>query len=78
VEKTLGQGSDKKFFPHLTLARLKAFEMQRMELEEIPQIDEEISISFNINSFEIMESELKRSGAQYTICQSILLGEKNT
>lgn len=73
VEKTLGQGSDKKFFPHLTLARLKAFELQRMEWEEIPQINEEISLSFTVSSIEVMESELKRSGPRYTICQSVLL-----
>lgn len=94
VEKTLGQGSDpstsldsardkslragKKFSPHLTLARLKTFELQRMEVEEIPQINEEISLSFPVNSIEVMESQLKRSGAQYTVCQSIPLGDRNS
>jgi len=41
-----------------------------IEPEELPQIDEEISLSFTVNSIEVMESELKRSGAQYNICQS--------
>ncbi|MBI2098439.1 MAG: RNA 2',3'-cyclic phosphodiesterase [Candidatus Wildermuthbacteria bacterium] len=73
----LRQGSSEAsqpFSPHLTLARLKTFELQRMELEEIPDISEEISLSFEAQSMEIMESQLKRSGSQYTVLQSIPLG----
>ncbi|HEX9721869.1 MAG TPA: RNA 2',3'-cyclic phosphodiesterase [Candidatus Paceibacterota bacterium] len=73
VEKTLEQGSSQTFSPHLTLARLKAFELRRMEPEEIPEIDEEILISIPVQSIEVMESQLKRSGPQYTICQSVVL-----
>jgi RNA 2',3'-cyclic 3'-phosphodiesterase len=68
-----GHENEKSFSPHLTLARLNNFQLRQMEWEEIPEIDEEISLSFEVNSIEIMESELKRSGAQYTICQSIPL-----
>jgi len=74
IQKTAGLEANQPFSPHLTLARLKMFELQRMELEELPEVDEDISISFEINSIEVMESQLKRSGSQYTILQSIPLG----
>lgn len=61
------------FTPHLTLARLRQWEAQRMELEELPQIDEEISLFFSVNSFDIMQSQLRRTGAEYTTLQSIPL-----
>jgi RNA 2',3'-cyclic 3'-phosphodiesterase len=81
VEQTLtsttlsasGQHDSKPFSPHLTLARLKSFQLQQMELEELPQIDEEISLSFEVHSIEVMESQLKRAGAQHTGFQPIPL-----
>jgi RNA 2',3'-cyclic 3'-phosphodiesterase len=75
IERTLGQHDSKPFAPHLTLARLKAFELQHMELEEIPEINEKISLSFTVQSIEVMESSLKRSGPTYTIFQSVPLTE---
>ena len=73
IQKTAGLEASQPFSPHLTLARLKMFELQRIELEELPEVNEDISISFEINSIEVMESQLKRSGSQYTILQSIPL-----
>ena len=61
------------FSPHLTLARLRTFELQKMDLEELPGINEEISLPFHVASIEIMESKLKRSGAEYTVLQAIPL-----
>jgi RNA 2',3'-cyclic 3'-phosphodiesterase len=73
VETTLGHQDGKPFSPHLTLARLNMTAFHSMEAEEIPQIAEDISASFEVRSVEVMESELKRSGAQYTVCQSVSL-----
>lgn len=73
VETTLKHQDTKPFSPHLTLARLNMTAFFRMEAEEIPQIAEDISISFEIKSIEVMESELHRSGPQYTVCQTIPL-----
>ncbi len=61
------------FTVHITLARIKAFEFSRINGEERPQINEEISLKIPVNSIEIMESKLKRTGPEYTICESILL-----
>lgn len=58
---------------HLTLARLNELEFRRIDPTERPDVEEEISVSFPVHSIEIMESKLKRGGAEYTICESISL-----
>lgn len=63
------------FTPHLTLARLRQFEFQRLEPEEWPLIEEDISVSFPVKSFEIMESNLRRDGAEYAVLQSFPLAQ---
>lgn len=65
---------NRNFRPHITLGRIKTWEWRRMESEEIPEINKEISINFEVNSIEIMESQLKREGPKYTILESIKLG----
>lgn len=62
----------REFSPHITLARIKSFWWKRMEPEERPEIEKEIALDFEVNSIEIMESKLKRSGAEYTIIESAL------
>lgn len=57
---------------HLTLGRLNA-EFTRIELEERPEINEEISLSFAVDSIEIMESRLKQGAVKYSIIESIKL-----
>ncbi len=63
------------FTPHLTLARLRQFEFQRLEPEERPLIEEDIFVSFPVKSFEIMESKLQRGGSEYAIVESFPLGK---
>jgi len=60
------------FRPHITLARIKQWEWERISPE--PKINLEIAASFPVESIEVMESELKRTGAEYTILESIKLG----
>jgi len=81
VETSLARSEDpstslrtrQPFSLHLTLARLNAFQFHQMETEELPDVNEEISLSFEVTSVEVMESQLRRSGAQYTILQSFML-----
>ena len=75
VVETLHLAQEQNFTPHLTLARLRAFELSRMETEELPDVNEEISVSFEVQSIEVMESVLRRSGAEYTTVQSFMLKE---
>ncbi len=66
-----GYEPDKRTFsPHITLGRIKAWQFQRIEPEERPEINEEISLEFPVTSLEVMESELKRGGPEYAILES--------
>lgn len=67
---------NKAFSPHITLGRIKQWEWKSIEPEERPEIDEDISLSFEADSIEIMESKLKSGGPEYTILESVKLGEK--
>lgn len=61
------------FSLHLTLARFREWEFQKIEPEERPEVNEEISLEVPVSSFQIMESKLKRTGAEYSVIESIPL-----
>lgn len=73
----LKEKEDRDFIPHITLGRVKSFQWQRIEPEERPEIDEDIDLSFEVNSIEIMESRLKRGGAEYIILETCSLRKRN-
>jgi 2'-5' RNA ligase len=58
------------FTPHITMGRLKLWEFRAMEPQERPEISEDVLLDFEVNSIEIMESHLKRTGAEYTVLES--------
>ncbi len=62
-----------KFKPHITLARIKAWAFKAIEVEERPVIEKAINLSFSIDSIEIMESILKKTGPEYKVLKSIKL-----
>ena len=66
---------ERAFSPHITLGRIKAWEFRQIEPEERPTVKEEISLSFEVNSIEVMESQLKRGGPEYTILESVPLSK---
>jgi len=66
------------YAPHITLGRLREWEFRRIEPEEKPEINEKISLNFFVESIEVMESELKKTGPEYTILESVSLSEKIT
>ena len=68
-------GQGRGYAPHMTLGRLKQWEFRKIEPEERPEINEEINLSFEVNSIEVMESELKRGGPEYTILESAPLAD---
>ncbi|MCX6719513.1 MAG: RNA 2',3'-cyclic phosphodiesterase [Candidatus Staskawiczbacteria bacterium] len=63
------------FTPHINLARISEWEFKRFDLEERPEINEDLDLFFTVESIEVMESELKRGGPQYTILESHNLGQ---
>lgn len=60
----------KSFVPHITLGRIRKWQWREMEEEERPQVEENISLNFEVNSVELMNSVLKRKGPQYETLQS--------
>lgn len=83
LEKSLAGSGRIRFSPekreshiHITLARIRQMEWRRIEPEERPEIEEGIDLSFPVNSIEIMESKLKRGGAEYTILESVPLSSE--
>lgn len=69
------QKETRQFSPHLTLCRIRKWEFKQMDPEEIPEINEKIDFSFSVNSFEVMESKLKRQGPEYLALKSFSLKE---
>ncbi|MDD2697080.1 MAG: RNA 2',3'-cyclic phosphodiesterase [Candidatus Pacebacteria bacterium] len=61
---------NRPYAPHITLGRIKTWEFRKLEIEERPQINEEINLNFNVNSIEVMESQLKRGGPEYTVLEA--------
>jgi len=66
---------NRPYLPHITLGRIKTWEWRQIEPEERPEINEDIDLSFEVNSIEVMESQLKRGGSEYTILESCPLKE---
>ncbi len=67
------EGSTKEarpYAPHINLGRIKTWEFRQIEPEERPEVNEEINLSFEVSSIEVMESELKRGGPKYTILET--------
>ncbi len=61
---------ERNFLPHITLARIKKWNWRRIEPEERPVVDLEASFQLPVNSIEVMESHLRKTGAEYKILKS--------
>lgn len=73
LDKLLSVSEGRQFVPHITLGRIRQWEWRRIEPEDSPEIEENINLNFLVESVEIMESVLKRGGAEYNIIESINL-----
>jgi 2'-5' RNA ligase len=70
LEKVRFKPEQRKFLPHITLARISTWEFRKMDPEEIPDVSEDVDLVFSVESIEVMESELKKGGPRYTILDS--------
>lgn len=80
AEKVRFEQENRAFAPHITLARINGWKLKDIEPEEIPQVNEDVSFSFEVNSIEVMESTLKRGGGgpKYEVLESIPLANSLT
>jgi 2'-5' RNA ligase len=67
------EDENKNFSPHITMGRVIQWQFSKIEPEEVPEINKSIDYAFGVKTIEVMESELKRGGAQYTILKSFNL-----
>jgi 2'-5' RNA ligase len=72
-KKILKKPEGRPFSPHITLGRIKIWQWKRIEPEERPVIEKTLDQNFPIKSIELMESKLKRTGAEYQILESFPL-----
>ena len=63
------KSEQRKYHPHITLARIKSFAFRKMS--NPPDINIPLDFSFEVASFEIVESELEKGGSIYTILKTI-------
>jgi len=72
----VGFSPEKRGFSlHITLGRIRQWEWRKIEPEERPEIEQELNLGFSADSIEVMESQLKKGGAEYVILESHNLGE---
>ncbi len=75
IEGKVNVKIDGKFALHVTLARINTMEWRGIEPEERPEVNENVDLSFSVESIEVMESVLKKSGPEYTVIESFELGQ---
>lgn len=70
LERISFRPETKKSLIHVTLARILELEWRRIEPDERPNVGEEIDLTFSIESIEVMESVLKKTGPEYVVLES--------
>lgn len=68
-----GRGSG-LFNPHITLARIKMGQWQQAQISRA-DVEEKFDARVGVDAIDVMESDLKRDGAEYIILESCALGE---
>lgn len=63
--------SDRDYLPHITLGRID--QDQWKKLRDRKRVTEKLDLDFFVDSYELMESELKPSGAKYKILKTFSL-----
>lgn len=68
--RNLAQREIRAYKPHITLARFKPQILKSLSKE----INDEFKAQISVETIEIMQSDLRRTGAEYSILESIELG----
>ena len=67
-----GKKEARAYRPHITLGRIKTGQWRRLDSQ--PKIDEKFDFSFPVETIEVMQSNLKRTGPEYSVLESVNLG----
>lgn len=71
VARSILERPDKRPFQgHITLGRIREWQWKHINPEERPDIEQDLGIEFEVKSIELMESVLRREGAEYAILKS--------
>jgi RNA 2',3'-cyclic 3'-phosphodiesterase len=73
IETQTGFCKKEKFVPHVTVGRIRRWEFKKLLDYEVPEINIDIDKSFDVSSFELMESKLKKTGSEYFLIKSFNL-----
>ncbi len=72
LEKNILKTPDNRPFQgHITLGRIREWQWKRINPEERPDIEQNIDLSFKAASIELMESQLRREGSEYSVIESV-------
>ncbi|KKT26994.1 MAG: 2'-5' RNA ligase [Parcubacteria group bacterium GW2011_GWA2_43_9b] len=63
------------FSPHITLAKIKSDEWCKLLTSDINNVGQDFQAQVEVNSIEVMESDLKYDGAEYAALESCFLGK---
>jgi len=67
------KSENRGFTPHITLGRVKEWQFKQIDPDERPEVNQEINLTFTVESVEVMESQLKRARPVYTVLKSCQL-----
>ncbi len=67
------QMEEDEFLPHITLAKIDQMKFKQTDSEEVPEVNEDLDIKIQVNSIELMESTLKKTGLEYKIIETFKL-----
>ncbi len=62
-----------KFYPHITLGRIRKWIWQSIDPEEMPTINDRIEVSFLAKEISLIESKLSPRGANYSEISNFIL-----
>jgi len=65
---------NRPFKPHITLARIKMDQWRKANIER-SLVEKNFEAQVLVNSIEVMESDLRRDGAEYVVLESCELGQ---
>jgi RNA 2',3'-cyclic 3'-phosphodiesterase len=66
---------EQNYIPHITLGRIKQWDFRKLPVYQIPNLNDNLNLNFNITSFNICESKIKRDGPTYHILKTFNLND---